>query len=301
MTTNPLTKAARSMSMHVSDYVALAKPRVTVLVAASVGAGYYLGHRGPFTIVNVVGLLTAILTVGLVVIGGNAFNQLIERESDARMQRTANRPLPAGRLRPRDALVFALIVSTVGIALVAVLLNGTAATLAVISLGIYVLVYTPLKSVTPLAVLVGAAPGALPTVIGWAAAAGSAELGAWLLFSIVFVWQLPHFQAISWLYREDYCSAGHRVLSVVEPTGRRMVAIMIGCSLVLIPVSVLPTYFHLAGVVYYLGAVVLGFAFLAFALEVARLRTRASAREHLTASLAYLTLLLALMSANKLM
>lgn len=283
----------------VVDYAALIKHRITGLVIVATVVGFYIGHAGAI-FPGAAGLLLA-TTAGMVLLvgGANAINQLIERRFDARMERTADRPLVTGRLSRREVLLFGGAISCAGLALLFVLVNAVCAVLAAVAWCLYILAYTPLKRVTTWSLWVGAIPGAMPPVIGWSAATGAFEAESLLLFGIIFLWQIPHFLAIAWLYREDYASAGFRVVPAVDPTGRRTVIQMIAYSLLLIPLSLLPTFFGLAGYVYYVGAMTLGFAFLAFALEVARLRSRLSAQQHFHASLAYLALLFTLMVFDK--
>ncbi|MEE9294294.1 MAG: heme o synthase [Phycisphaerae bacterium] len=303
--------AASVVPTWLADYATLVRLRLTALVVVSVLVGFYLGHAGPVlgdgsrgvkpTDSNPwAGTLAATMVgIVLVIAGANAANQWLERKQDALMARTANRPLATGRLSAGHVVRFSACLSVAGLMALFMLVNPACAGLAVTAWILYLCVYTPLKRVTSRSVLVGAVSGALPPVIGWTAAAGGFEAKSLVLFSIVFVWQLPHFQSIAWLYREDYARARYPVLPVVEPTGKRTAVEMIAYSLILIPLSLLPTFFRMAGFAYYTGAMILGFVFLAFALEVARLRTRASARQHLLASLAYLTLLFVLMTLDK--
>jgi heme o synthase len=281
------------------DCVALAKPRITVSVIVATLVGFYLAHAGPMSTIRLEILIPAIIGTALVVAGGNAFNQVIERRHDARMARTMDRPLASGRLTPKQGYAFSIAVSAVGLILLVSQVGAMCTYVALAALVSYVGVYTPLKRVTPLAVVVGAVPGALPPLIGWAAATGELAAQAWLIFAIMFVWQLPHFHAIAWIYWDDYRRAGYPVLAATESTRRRALIEMVVYSVILIPVSLLPTYFHVVGMKYYIGALVLGCAFLAFSMEVARLQTRESARQHLWASLSYLVLLFGLMSVDK--
>jgi len=284
---------------RIREYFELSKPRVTAMSGFATLVGFYLGHSGPLSSASV---MTGILTlVGAVLAGAgaSALNQVMEHKRDALMDRTANRPIPAGRVRLGEGLLFGVCVSLAGLCLLAVGVNVVAATMTLVTLVIYLAVYTPLKSVTPMALIVGAIPGALPPVIGWTAATGSLDAMAALPFGILFIWQLPHFLSIAWMYRSDFERAGYPVLPVLDPTGRRTVRHMIVYSLALIPVSLLPTPLGLAGAVYYVGALVCGFAFLAAACEVARLKTRDAARQHVLASLVYLSLVFSLLTIDK--
>ncbi len=281
------------------DFVALAKLRVASLVVLSSAVGFYLGVDGVLNSAAVTQLFTMMLGTTLVVASGNAINQVIERRHDALMDRTAQRPLAAGRMSPAPALLFAFALAITGLLILALANNVVAAGVALTALISYTLAYTPMKRVSPLAVLIGAVPGALPTVIGWSAATNDLGLGAWLLFAIVFFWQLPHFHAIAWIYRDDYARAGFKVLPVVQPTGKRFIYEVVGFSILLVPVTLLPTYFGMVGMIYYSIALLLGCAFLAYGLEMARLRTHNSARQHLWASLTYLTLVFVMLIVDK--
>lgn len=288
-----------SMPGAMRDYWAVLKPRITIAAVVAVGVGFYLGQSRPMDTVALARLAWTLLGAAAVIAGANALNQVIERSHDARMARTADRPVASGRLAARRVVQWTGALAAAGVIVLGLLVNPVCAAVAAAAWALYVFVYTPLKRVTPWSLVVGAVPGALPPVIGWSAATGTLDIRAGALFAIMVVWQLPHFLSIAWLYREDYAGAGYRVLPVVEPTGRRLVIEMIAYSLLLIPVSLLPTYLRMAGFVYYIGAWVLGFAFLAFGLEVARLRTRLSARQHMLASLLYLSCLFGLLVFDK--
>jgi len=298
VTTAQLT-ASRTHSGRAADYLALCKLRMTTMVAASAAVGFYLGHQGPLSPRSFITMLLMVIGTGLVAIGSGIANQIMERRLDAQMARTRNRPLAAGRIGRREAWAFCMVASTAGLALLGLGINQVSAAAAAVAWLSYVIAYTPLKRVTPWSVLVGAVPGALPTVIGWSAAGGSVDRGALLLFAIVFVWQVPHFLAIAWVYRDDYGTAGYRVLTVVAPEGPRVVQHVIAGCLLLIPVSLLPTFFGLAGAIYYVGALGIGIMFLVFGLELARLRDLPSARQLMLASLVYLPTLLLLMTVDK--
>lgn len=295
-------KPAATNVSTMTDFIALAKPRVASLVVLSSAVGFYLGRGiGALVVADMLTMLLMMLGTSLVVAAGNAVNQIIERHHDAKMNRTADRPVAAGRLSVTSASIFSIVVLIAGLAMLSVGVNPVSAAVALAAFVSYTAVYTPMKRVGPSAVWIGAVPGALPTVIGWSAATGGVELGGWLLFAIVFLWQLPHFQAIAWIYRDDYARAGFKVLPVVEPTGKRSLIEMVVFSVLLIPVTLLPTWFGLVGMVYYVCALVLGFAFLAFGLEMVRLRTHESAKQHLWASLTYLTLIFVLLIVDRAM
>lgn len=277
----------------------MSKLRMTAMVAAAAAVGFYLGHAGPMTIAAIPSLLIAIFGTALVAIGSGIVNQVIERKHDARMPRTADRPIATGRIGTAEALAFAAVMTMTGLLLLALGANVLSAAAAFAAWLSYVAAYTPLKRVTPLSVFVGAIPGALPAVIGWTAARATLDVEASLLFGIIFVWQIPHFMAIGWIYRQQYAGAGFRVLPAVESTGRRtMRHVVIGC-LALIPFSLLPTILGVVGAIYYVGVMTIGFAFLIFGLEMARLRTPAAARQLLLASLVYLPAVFLLMTLDK--
>jgi protoheme IX farnesyltransferase len=280
----------------VADFVELTKPRITLMVVLTSWVGFVLASRGP---VPLAPLAVALAGTGLVAAGASALNMLLERRTDALMLRTRNRPVAAGRLRPMEALGFGALLTTAGL----VLLqrgNGTvAAAVALLTWASYLFAYTPLKTRTSLSTIVGAFPGALPPVIGWVAARGQLEPGAYVLFSILFLWQIPHFLAIAWIYRDDYARGGLPMLPVLDPegalTGRQAVA----NSLALLVVSVVPTVAGLAGAAYLAGAVVLGVALTAVAVRAAVLRTVSGARALFLASIVYLTLLCTLLLLDR--
>ncbi len=289
MTAQAGADAAPAAGARASDFVQLTKPRITLLVVLSTMVGYLAGAPGPpdwFVLGN------ALFGTALVAGAASAFNQLVERREDAEMHRTAGRPLPTGRLLPDQAALFAFALFAAGSAWLAGLVNPLAAFLGAFTAASYVLLYTPLKRVTTLATVIGAVPGAIPPMIGWAAATNALDSGAWILFAIVFFWQMPHFLAIAALCRDDYARAGFRVLPVTEPDGAstgRQAALY---ALALIPVSLLPTLSGMAGVVYFVGALVLGVAFFAAAARFAlRPGVEQRARQLFRLSLVYLPLL----------
>ncbi len=277
------------------DYVALCKPRMTVMVVLTAAVGFWVGHGGAWTTPHVVSLCMTCLGTALTAIAAGIINQVAERNRDARMMRTAWRPVAAGRISPQVALSLAVVAGVAGAILLFVRAGVLPTAIALAALLVYVAIYTPLKPITPLSVWIGAIPGALPILIGWSAATGDLRSTGWMLFCILFVWQLPHFQAIAWMYRDDYANAGYAVLPVVDPTGRRAVRHCLLLLVLLIPVSLLPAYRGVFGPTYFFGAVLASFAFLAFGVELARSRTRQSAQRLMMASLAYLSLLLLLM------
>ncbi|MFQ5629025.1 MAG: heme o synthase [bacterium] len=280
----------------VKDYLELAKPRVTLLVVLTVIAGYYLGAKGSLDLII---LLHAAIGTMLVAGGTSALNQLIEIEIDAKMKRTMRRPLPAGRMAPSHALIFGTIISFFGIIHLTWFVNALTGLLATLTLVTYVFFYTPLKRKSSLSTLVGAVPGALPPVGGWAAARGEVGLEAWVLFAILFLWQIPHFLAIAWLYREDYARGGLQVLPVTDSKGFSTSRHIIANTAALLTVSLLPTFVGLAGMTYFIGAIMLGALFLLAGIRVAVLRSNKSAKNLLLASVFYLPILFFLMSFDK--
>jgi protoheme IX farnesyltransferase len=278
---------------RVADYLELTKPRVAVLVLFTVAVGALLAS-GPR--VNGWVLLHTLLGTALVAGGASALNQWLERRSDAKMRRTENRPLPAGRLSAAEVLTFGGLLGAGGVAYLALALgHWAAAAVAALTFALYVGVYTPLKRVTTLNTLVGAVPGALPPLIGWAAARGGLTWAAAPLFLILFLWQVPHFLAIAWAYRDDYARAGLRMLPVFDRTGRATARRMVGWCVALLAASLTPPLFGPVGRVYLGGAAVLGLGFLAAALYFRRAPSAAAARLVLRASLVYLPGLLALL------
>jgi len=279
-----------------SDYLELTKPRVTLMVVVTMAFGFYIGSRGAMDWVM---LAHALIGTALVAGGTSALNQYWERDLDAKMQRTKNRPLPAGRLQPREALRFGIIISLAGIVHLLVMVNGLTALLAAATLVSYVFLYTPLKQKNSLSTIVGAVPGALPPLGGWTAARNDLSIEGWILFAILFIWQLPHFLAIAWIYREDYLRGGFPMLTVVDPDGDSAGRQIISNCLALLPVSLLPTIVGMAGRFYFIGALALSLFFLGCGIAVMRHRSNATVRRLLRASLLYLPILLALMALDK--
>jgi protoheme IX farnesyltransferase len=282
-----------SLAARAADYLELTKPRVAVLVLFTVAAGAFLAGRGA---VDLLVLWHTLFGTALVAGGASALNQLLERHSDALMRRTRRRPLPAGRLQPVEVLVCGFALGAGGVAYLAVALpQPWAACVAGLTFAGYVAVYTPLKRRTSLNTLVGAVPGALPPVIGWAAVRGPLGLDVAALFLIVFLWQVPHFLAIAWLHRDDYARAGLRMLPVLDRTGGLTGWAMVTYCLTLLPVSVLPAVLGSAGRWYLLGAVALGLGFLGCTLTFLHTAAPRQARWVMRASLLYLPALLALL------
>lgn len=279
------------------DFLALTKPRLNLLVLITTLAGLYLASpQGVALALAVHTLIGTALVAG----GAAALNQVWERETDRRMRRTSGRPLPRGRLGATEGMWFGLALSTAGLVELAVGATPAAAAVAAITLSSYVLVYTPLKTRTSLATLVGAVPGALPPVIGWVAATGTVTLPAIVLFGIMFFWQMPHFLAIAWMYKDDYASAGIPLLPVVEPDGRRTGRQALLYTAALWPVSLLPAMVGLAGTTYSAIATTLGMVFIYLSVVFARDRSTDSARQLFLFSIIYLPLLLGALVADRL-
>jgi heme o synthase len=278
-------------------YVVLTKPDVTFLVVITTLAGFYLGSNGPIEWAT---LLSTVCATMLVAGGTAALNQYVERDLDAVMRRTASRPLPTGQLRPRDALIFGVLTIVAGAAWLALAANMLAALVALTTTVLYLGLYTPLKKRTPLSTAVGAIPGALPPLIGWAAAHGSLSLGGWILFAILFFWQFPHFMSIAWMYREDYARAGIRMLPVVDRDGNSTFRQIICTSAILVWVSALPSVIGMAGIGYFFLALVLGMILLQVSLWANRSRTNARAKWLMHATVAHIPLLLIFLVLDKL-
>lgn len=278
------------------DFVALAKPRLNVLVVATTCVGFYLatGARADLLV-----LVSTIVGTTLVAAGSAALNQVYERDIDGLMLRTRTRPLPAGRIQPGEAGAFGVIASLTGLACLTWGANILAGTLALVTLVSYLAAYTPLKRLTPASTLVGAVPGALPPMIGWAAARGELGPPAWALFAIVFIWQIPHFFAIAWLCRDDYARAGLPMLPVIDEDGSRTGGVSLLFAVALVAVATLPTIVGLTGTLYLFGAVLLGAAFVVLTLQFARRRTTARARWLFFGSLIYLPALWVLMIVDR--
>ena len=280
----------------IKDYIALTKPRVTWLILMSTGVGYFFGTRAGWHFLT---LLHTIIGTGLIASGTAALNQWYEREADGKMKRTRNRPLPAGRLASGRALAFAIFISLAGFLELWAGANALAAGLGLFTLTSYLFVYTPLKQRSWHSTTVGAIPGAMPPLIGYAAAAGTLTWQAWILFAILFLWQFPHFYAIAWMYREDYERAGIRMLPVVEPDGVSTARQILLYSLVLIPISLVPKFLSMAGNLYLIGALGLGIFFVYAGLRVRADRSRQCARGVLLASVVYLPVLYSLMLLDR--
>ena len=287
---------ARDRRQLAVDFVALTKPRVVVMVLVTTLVGYYLGLAGSADYLRMLHLLIGTLLAA----GGTlALNQYRERDLDARMDRTRTRPLPAGRLQPIEAWLFGVGLTMLGTAYLAALVGPLVALVTLATTVLYLFAYTPLKVRTPLCTLVGAVAGALPPVAGWAAARGDVAPGAWVLFAILFLWQLPHTLAIARLYRDDYARAGVRVLPVVDPDGASTERQVVLACVALVSVSLLPAAAGWTGPIYFAGALLLGVAFSAVGVVQALLPSPRAARHVLLASLLYLPLLLGLLAFDR--
>jgi protoheme IX farnesyltransferase len=288
--------SSSTVRARVGAYVELTKPRITFLIVLTSAAGFALGSRGA---VNYLQLAHALIGIGLLSSGIATLNQFIERDLDGLMRRTAERPLPSGRLFPFEALWFGVGLTALAEVYLAFLVNPLTALLGLTVIAGYLFVYTPLKTRTTLSTALGAFPGAMPPLMGWAAARGELDLSAWVLFAILFLWQFPHFLAIAWMYREDYGRAGICMLPVVEPDGRVTGQQIIAYSLMLVPVSLLPTALGISGKIYLVAAAVLSLLFLASSIRAALSKSNQHARQLLLASVLYLPLLFGVMVLNR--
>lgn len=279
------------------DFAELVKARLTLLVLLTTAVGFYVGAR---TDVQPLALFHVIFGTALAAAGAAALNQWWERKLDALMHRTRERPIPAGRMSPRDALILGGILSIAGVVYLVAACNLLAASLAALTILLYILAYTPLKRISTTNTLVGAIPGAIPPLVGWAAATGGLEIGAWSLFAILFFWQMPHFFALSWMYRSDYARAGFEMISKDDESGIRSSSQSVWFCMLLLCISGVPFYLRLTTATYLLCALVLGVCFVAMAMRFHANRTVAHARNLFLTSIIYLPcLLLALVLTKK--
>ena len=279
-----------SLAQTLRQYYELIKPRIALLIVISTAVGYCYGmgeHFGFLTFIH------TLLGTALLAAGSATLNQWYERDLDALMKRTKNRPIPAGTITPNQALAFGIGVSILGAAELFTFVNELAAWLGILTSVGYLFAYTPLKRKGPICTTVGALPGAMPPLIGFAAASGHLRVDAWVLFSILFLWQFPHFHAIAWLYREDYEQAGIKMLAVVKPRGKGLAVEIMLALLLLLPATLAPTFLHMAGRIYFAAAIVLNLAFLYFGVKMSREHNRQTARNLLIASVIYVPLLFA--------
>lgn len=286
---------ARAGRGKLHQYMALAKVRLNAMVLITAAVGFVMAAPGA---INWTMLLLTLIGTGLAAVGASAFNQLMEVKRDAAMVRTRTRPLPSGAIGRMEALFFAVLTTDLGLAILFVFVNPLTALLGLINVLVYVLLYTPMKPRTSLNTLVGAICGALPPMMGWAAAVGELGLGAWLLGAILFIWQIPHFLALAWLYRDDYARGGYRMLPVVDQQGTLTGLMTVVYSLALLPLCVLVTLAGVAGWWFAAGSLVLGAFMCVLALKLNREKTSASARRLFLASVIYLPLLLVIMVAD---
>ncbi|MBI3087325.1 MAG: protoheme IX farnesyltransferase [Candidatus Omnitrophica bacterium] len=289
-------EALRGMRARWTAYLELTKPRLTALALIAAGVGFFMGARHPL---DGWPFISTLLGAALVGGGGNALNQWMERDADALMRRTQRRPLPTNRLQPAEARRFGILLSVLGVVVLSMTTHALSAALAALTLASYLGAYTPLKRRTPLCTLVGAVPGASPPLIGWAAARGSLSLDAWVLFAILFLWQLPHFLAIAWVHRDDYARAGFRMLPVLDPDGASTARQMVLYGAALLPISLLPTVLGTAGAVYFVGAGAVGLWFVAMTVAAARARSETVSQRLFLASVSYLPVVLGLMVLDR--
>lgn len=290
------TVDGEAAGFRLSDLVELTKPRITFMVVLTAAVGFILPHQGPLPLAL---FFHALLATGLVASGASALNQVMERDADARMRRTANRPVPSGRLSPDAALATGVALSVIGVLYLALAVNLLTALLGVAALVGYVFVYTPLKRVSSISTIVGAVPGAIPPMMGWTAVRDAIEPGAWVLFGILFLWQLPHFLAIAWMCREDYARGGFPMLSVLDPDGGQTSRQSVLWAAALVPVSLLPSVLGLTGAVYFAGTLIAGLLFLGSTFLFSRSRSHAAARWVLLVSVLYLPAILAVMLVDR--
>jgi heme o synthase len=291
-----IERSRLSFRERISAYLELTKPRITFLIVLTSAAGFGLASRGR---VDYVALVSAMFGIALLSSGIATLNQYAERDLDGLMRRTAVRPLPSGKLASWEALAFGAGLTMLAEVYLLVLVNPLSALLGLTVIAGYLFAYTPLKTRSSLSTVVGAFPGAVPPLIGWTAARGTLSVEPWVLFAILFLWQFPHFLAIAWMYREDYSRAGILMLPVVEPDGRVTAQQIVVYTLMLVPVSLLPTMLGMSGRVYFFGALVLGLLFLYTSVRAAFSMSRQKARQLLLASVLYLPLLFILMVLNK--
>jgi heme o synthase len=288
---------ASSRPAFLSDLAELVKARLTLLVLLTTAVGFYLGSESP---IDYRALIHTVFGTAAAAAGAAALNQWWERKADGLMHRTRARPIPAGRMSPLQGLMLGASLSVFGVAYLAIVCNALSAALAAITIVIYVFAYTPLKRASTANTAVGAIPGAIPPLIGWAAARGEIDAAAWSLFVIVFLWQLPHFFAIAWMYREDYSRAGFRMIASNDSSGERSASQSVFFCILLLVLAGLPAFVGIASYVYEAIELVLGLLFVAVAMRFLRLRTTNAARLLFIASIAYLPLLLASLVLTKL-
>jgi protoheme IX farnesyltransferase len=289
-----------AVRQRVNDFYELTKPRMNFLVVITTMVGYYMASEQGRGWSDWTRLIPTIFGTALTAAGASVFNQFIERRLDVRMKRTQNRPLPAGRVRPVDALLFATLISVVGVGTLAVFVNALTASLGALTLLLYVLVYTPAKRYTSLCTIIGAVPGAIPPVMGFTAVHNTIGTEAMALFAILFFWQMPHFLAIAILYRDDYARGGFQMLPVVDKQMSMTARQIVLYSITMIPVSLLPALLNMTGSIYPFAALLMGITFCGFGFVVARSKSRADARQLFLASIIYLPAVLTALMVDKL-
>jgi protoheme IX farnesyltransferase len=296
MNGTPIAETEAPGVVRLADFWEMTKPGITLMVVLTAGLGFLLAEQEGFSFLL---LVHTLLGTGLVSAGASVLNHVLERDTDALMQRTAGRPLPAGRMDPDVALTFGVLLGILGLAELALAVNLLTGLLGAVALAGYVFVYTPLKRISSLATVIGAVPGAIPPMMGWSAVRNELDAAAWVLFGILFFWQLPHFLAIAWLCREDYARGGFPMLPVLDPEGIRTgrQAVLYGAALV--PISLLPSLLGLMGVVYFFGAFAFGLAYLGFSFAFAQARSNPEARRLMLASLLYFPALLFIMLLDR--
>ncbi|HEX9941090.1 MAG TPA: heme o synthase [Thermoanaerobaculia bacterium] len=296
MKVGTVEESSLPLSVRLADLWEMTKPGITLMVVLTTGLGFLLAERDSFSFLL---LIHTLLGTGLVSAGASVLNHVLERDTDALMRRTAGRPLPAGRMDPDAALTFGVLLGILGLVELALAVNLLTALLGAVALAGYVFVYTPLKRVSSFATVIGAVPGAIPPMMGWSAVRNELDAAAWVLFGILFFWQLPHFLAIAWLCREDYARGGFPMLPVLDPEGVRTgrQAVLYGAALV--PISLLPSLLGLMGAVYFFGAFAFGLAYLGFSFAFAQARSNPGARRLMLASLLYFPALLLIMLLDR--
>jgi protoheme IX farnesyltransferase len=287
---------APSRNRIVADLAELVKARLTLLVLLTTAVGFYLGSESP---IDYMGLFHVVVGTAAAAAGAAALNQWWERRADALMRRTRMRPIPAGRMPALQALALGAVLSIFGVVYLAIVCNALSATLTAITISIYIFAYTPLKRASTANTAVGAIPGAIPPMIGWAAARGDIGAGAWILFAIIFLWQLPHFFAIAWMYREDYSRAGFRMISSDDRSGERSASQSVFFCILLLVIAGLPAFLGIANFIYLATELLLGGLFIAVAMRFLRMRTASAARSLFIASIVYLPLLLGALVLTK--
>ncbi|MFK7845699.1 MAG: heme o synthase [Rhodothermales bacterium] len=280
-----------------ADYLTLTKPEITFLVTISAVAGYILGTTGE---IDLSAFIALIVGVAFSSAGGAAFNHYIERDLDAEMKRTDNRPLPSGRINPTVVLVLASLISITGIGILYIYCNLLTSILSALTIVLYIFLYTPLKQYTKYNTFVGTIPGALPALGGWTAATGSFGTGGWVIFFILLIWQLPHFLALAWMYRKDYGRAGFKMLPVVEPNGRSTANQMLISAVLLLITSLLPSALGLTGMIYFIGVLIVSLWLLATCVRFYRTMTNVDARRVLKASIIHIPVLVVLLIVDRL-